>query len=388
MAVTGPWRCLSVGLHDDAGRSRKGEPLLGPGRCSYHTPRDIFEHVALSRFDWVDCCLRVRKGEESMKCYKWPSLLALASAVVPLASAVAGPKPLQTDCRTVEVIIPNVTHGQVLAAITHRYRQSGDSVLVTVPDTTESCNARCSLIAETKEELRSNCRALCGEANRNQLKAASRGPVDIVFVERPIAADQSAALHAESPLSPKLEVARLQLIVSDARSGVRVQAIAGMVAFPRTDEEVVMDYSIPGREGLKSGLERIADSIAGKKRSSPPMSDAERAAAVKSAIEQLEAGHESAPYTYAFEDSVDQVTRAQVASIRKVVERSYALRLDGALERNVAVIQNVDVQTDTVSIRSLMGPTERKGLCAFPRTVRLQSTRTGWFVCGVEHVVC
>lgn len=316
--------------------------------------------------------------------------LLVFTLVVLLGTALAGPKPANTYCDTAEVIIPGVTHEQVVNSLADRYRQRGDTVLVSVPDTLQSCNARCSTMSPAKAELRSNCQLLCNAMHGPDLQVEHRpGPIDIVFAERPLPAEAVAAFHAHSPLDPSLEISRLQMMVSDARSGVRVQASATMVAFPGKDEEVVMDYSIPLKEQLKLGLEKLADSIGGVKRTIPPVSDGERAAAVKAGIERLESSYMEKPQlTYAFEDSIDPQSKSAVGSIRKVVDKGYALRRGGALDKNVALVSEILVQPDTAALTALIGPTQPKNGCNFPVTLRFQSTRTGWYLCAQEQMAC
>jgi len=245
-------------------------------------------------------------------------------------------------------------------------------------------------MSPAKAELRSNCQALCNGMHSPDLQVDRRpGPIDIVFAERPLPAEAVAAFHTDRPLDPKLEISRLQMMVSDARSGVRVQASATMVAFPGKDEEVVMDYSMPLRSQLELGLEKLASSIGGAKRTIPSVSDAERAAAVKAAIERLESSYMEKPQlTYAFDDSIDPQSKSAVGAIRKVVDKTYALKRGGALDKNVALVSKILVEPDTAVLTALVGPALPNGGCSFPVTLRFQSTRAGWYLCAWEQIVC
>jgi hypothetical protein len=245
-------------------------------------------------------------------------------------------------------------------------------------------------MSPAKAEPRSNCQALCNAMHSPDLQVEHRpGPIDIVFAERPLPAEAVAAFHTDSPLSPIPAISRLQMIVSDARSGVRVQASATMVALPGKDEEVVMDYSIPLKSQLELGLEKLADSIGGAKRTIPPVSDAERSAAVKAAIERLESSYMEKPQlTYAFEDSIDPQSKSAVGAIRKVVDKAYALRRGDALDKNVALVSKILVQPDAAVLTALVGPAQPKSGCSFPVTLRFQSTRTGWYLCAQEQSAC
>lgn len=162
-----------------------------------------------------------------------------------------------------------------------------------------------------------------------------------------------------------------------------------MVAFPGKDEEVVMDYSLPFKSQLELGLEKLAHSIGGTNPTIPPVSDAERAAAVKVAIERLESSYMGKPQlTYAFEDSIDPPSKSAVSAIRKVVDKANALRRGAGLDQNVALVSKLVVQPDTAVLTALVGPAQTKSACSFPVTLRFQSTRTGWYLCAREQSAC
>jgi hypothetical protein len=298
----------------------------------------------------------------------------------------ASPKPLASYCDQPQVVVQGATQDRVLEDIKTRLRSKGTSFVVTVPDTLESCLARCNESSALPDSPQhTTCTSTC-KFGGNVWEQPRTGRVDIVI---------AVASLANLPVDPglggavgqPLQHVRLQFMISEARTGIRVEAAAGAVEFPGSDHEVVLDYTRPWKSVLQAGLDKTASRLnaSGIKPASPEPSDWESAAKVGLAHVELDLG----PMTYVLPGSISPMERATVASVRKVIDIADVPDIENSgLPVGYALLQKIDVQSDNAVVSAIPGPTEPKMRCAYPATVHLKSERQGWRACDRQQMVC
>ena len=312
-----------------------------------------------------------------------PGILALLLVVTPFAGFAISPKPMASYCEQPEVIIPNVPQEQVLNDLTGRLRSQGNSVLVTVPDTPESCLARCAASSAPPESAqRRACVSICTVGDRSEPRSAK---VDIVMADRQLV-DQPPVAEPDGSGRQTLQNVRVQYVLSEARSGVRVEAALGIVSFPGSDHELITDYTRGSANELRAALARMAGRYGSPAVPLPPGA-AEHEAAVKAAVGEIEKGRP--PHSFVFSEATDQITRRTIGSFRPLIALANVPRSpQTGLPAGYALVQKVEVKADDAIVQALVGPTGPNMECGSPITVHLKSKRVGWSICGRAEAAC
>jgi len=309
--------------------------------------------------------------------------LWLLPLLIPIETLAFPPKPMGLGCGRLEVIISNVTQDQVLKDIVDRSKVRMDSVVVTVPDTTQSCLARCGMMSATPESSeRRTCVSLCNAPTYEEPRSDR---VDIVIADKTLV-DQPAVPEPDGTGKRRFESARIQITISEARSGVRLEASLGMVSSPGSDHELVYDYTAGSSEELLATLNRPKQRLDPSSTPPPPPTASEYKSAVRAALAQIELGRQ--PLIYVFSESTDQLTRSTIGGVRRVAEFANVVNAEGALPPGHALITKVEVHSDDATVRATVGPTGRRLQCGSPITVLLKSKRDGWSVCGRQEMAC
>jgi len=192
--------------------------------------------------------------------------------------------------------------------------------------------------------------------------------------------DQPPVAEPDGSGRQTLKNMRVQYVLSEARSGVRVEAALGIVSFPGSDHELIIDYTHGSANELRASLTRLAGRYGSPAVPLAPGA-AEHEAAVKAAVGQVENGR--SPQTFVFSEATDQLTRATISSFRPMVALANVPRTaQTGLPAGYALIQKVDVKADEAVVQALVGPTGPNMECGSPITVRLKSKRVGWSICG------